>query len=129
MNFSQSGIIIKTDLKPECVAFYKNILELNTLFESNFLTCFDCHGSYLMIEPLLNGDKSKQPLDFVIRFNVENVLAEQAALRKKGVESFYNKFDWGEILTFFDPAGTKLELKDSIGFDRQIQKFQESARG
>ncbi len=76
-----------------------------------------------MIEPAINAGDYGRSSNIVIRFNVENVLAEQAALRQKGVESFYNRFDWGEILTFFDPAGTKLELKDSSGFERQIRRF------
>ncbi len=50
MNFDRTGIILYTINYEECVAFYENTLELNTLFESENLTCFQFGDSYLMVE-------------------------------------------------------------------------------
>lgn len=120
MKIDRSGLILKTRMTQECIAFYKDILNLDILFESDFLTCFSLTGNYLMIEPL-DGEPQSSP-DIVIRLNVENVLEAQATLDKHRIATYYSNFDWGEILTFFDPAGTKIELKDSGKFEAQVRE-------
>ena len=125
MKITKSGLIIKTNKAAECIHFYKEILKLQTLFESSFLTCFGISGNYLMIEPNPSSANEINHELLVLRMNVDNVVAERDYLISKGVESFYNKFEWGEILTFFDPAGTRIELKDSIQFEKQIQQKQQ----
>jgi len=86
------------------------------------LTCFRLLEGYLMIEPNPEGIPEKNEELLVLRLNVEDVLAERELLGFHGVESFHSKFDWGEILTFYDPAGTKIELKDAARFEERIQQ-------
>lgn len=114
------GWIVKTDRQTECVEFYRDVLGLRVLFETDFLTCFDVGGVYLMVEPRGNAMTDSGD-SLVIRLNVADVLAERRALESKGIECVYSRFDWGEILMFQDPAGTKIELKDAIGFDAQVR--------
>lgn len=121
LNIQRTGLIIKTRRTEECVRFYREVLKLETLFEGPSLTCFGVGGSYLMIEPNPQGILEGQSELLVLRLNVPDVLAAREELGSQGVESFYSKFDWGEILTFHDPAGTKIELKDSAGFEGQLR--------
>jgi catechol 2,3-dioxygenase-like lactoylglutathione lyase family enzyme len=120
MKIVRQGVILKTGRQRECVAFYRNILGLDVLFEDHFLTCFACGEGYLMVEPLLEGTEETPCGSFVLRFNVENIQDEQHRLQRHGVTSHYARFDWGEILTLADPAGTRIELKDAASFERQV---------
>ena len=125
MKITKFGLIIKTNNATECIHFYKEILKFKILFENSFLTCFEVSGNYLMIEPNPSGANEISNELLILRMNVDNVIAERNYLISKGIESFYNKFEWGEILTFYDPAGTKIELKDSVQFEKQIQQQQQ----
>lgn len=120
MKVQQQGLILKTRLKTECVEFYKNIMGMQVLFENDFLTCFACGTGHLMVEP--GQDSSLSSESIVLRLNVENVLAERDRLGAMGIEVCYAAFEWGEILTLHDPAGTKIELKDSGTFEAQIRQ-------
>ena len=121
MKVEKLGIILKTNRQRECVESYRSILGLDVLFEDDFLTCFACGESYLMVEPAPEGTTDSPTTNLVLRFNVENVQAERHRLQNLGLETHHARFDWGEILTFTDPAGTQLELKDASSFERQIQ--------
>jgi len=122
MNIHRSGLIIKTSKTAECVRFYRDVLQLEISFEGPSLTCFRLLEGYLMIEPNPAGLPERNEERLVLRLNVEDVLAEQEVLGFHGLESFYSKFDWGEILTFYDPAGTKIELKDAARFEEQVRQ-------
>mgnify|MGYP000986718414 CR=1 FL=1 len=129
MNISQSGIIIKTRHVVECIDFYRNVLGLDVLFATDFLTCFQWGASYLMIEPAPDGSATTRDEHLVLRCNVQSVAEERDKLVHHGILSFYDKFEWGEILTFFDPAGTKIELKDARSFDEQVRSGASGQRG
>jgi len=121
MKIKTSGIIIKTKLKNECVSFYKEVLNFEILFENDFLTCFSVAGNYLMIEPA--EEISNPNPNIIIRINIENIREAHAALEEKNITAHYDSFEWGDILTFFDPSGTKIELKDSEKFEAQIFEY------
>lgn len=122
MKVVRQGAILKTGRQRECVEFYQNVLGLDVLFEDDFLTCFACGQGYLMVEPAPEGAQALPSEGIVLRFDVESVEEEMLRLRRLGVETHHAKFDWGEILTFVDPAGTLIELKDAVGFERQIRR-------
>jgi len=125
MNPSRSGVILKTSRKAECIAFYRDIIGLDILFEDDFLTCFGWGDGYLMIEPDPEGHALAPCDHLVLRFNVEDVPEVVSRLRRHGIEAHYAKFDWGEIASFQDPAGTKLEFKDAASFQSQVRRFQQ----
>ncbi|MEK7391923.1 MAG: VOC family protein [Fibrobacterota bacterium] len=125
MNPPRSGVILKTSRKAECVAFYRDILELEVLFEDDFLVCFAWGGGYLMVEPDPERQADSACGHLVLRFHVDDVVEEVERLRRHGIEARYAKFDWGEIASFQDPAGNKLELKDSASFQAQVRRFQQ----
>jgi lactoylglutathione lyase len=124
MKFEKCGIIIKTCRKDECIAFYKIIMKMQIVFENEFLTCFDCNGLYIMIEPWLEKYPAQNNENIVLRFNVESVIEHKDELESHGIPVDYATFDWGEILAFSDPAGTRIELKDSNTFNQQVLSHQ-----
>ena len=131
MNIDRTGIIIKTKLVAECIGFYRDVLGLEVLFADDFLTCFGWGASYLMIEPAPEGAATSKDGNLVLRCNVGSVSDERDRLAGLGVVSYHDRFEWGEILTFFDPAGTKIELKDAQTFDEQVRGYKpkSTARG
>ena len=50
MDFNRTGIILYTINYQKCVKFYQDILELNVLFKTETLTCFEFGSAYLMVE-------------------------------------------------------------------------------
>lgn len=50
MKFDKTGIILYTIIYYKCVAFYKEILELDIIFKTEILTSFSFGSVYLMVE-------------------------------------------------------------------------------
>jgi hypothetical protein len=49
-NLDRTGIILYTIAYGACVAFYRDVLELEVMFSTEMLTCFSFGGAYLMVE-------------------------------------------------------------------------------
>lgn len=119
MKLEKCGIILKTSRKEECIAFYMTVMKMQVAFENDFLTCFDCNGFYIMIEPWLEDHAAPHSENLVLRFNVESIMEHKEELENQGIPVDHATFDWGEILAFSDPAGTRIELRDSRTFNQQ----------
>ena len=76
MEFDRIGIILYTIEYDKCVDFYENKLELNKMFVSDNLTCFEFGNTYLMVELDDEYDgktEQKTRLKTCLRMNVQNV--------------------------------------------------------
>ncbi len=126
MEFDRTGIILYTIEYKKCVAFYENILDLNKMFESENLTCFEFGKSYLMIEldDEYKGQKTTvERTKTCLRMNVTDVKALAEKLTSKNIEVDYQEYSWGTIAKFFDPDGNLCAFKDSKKFEQQIADF------
>jgi|TARA_B110000967_G_C18868845_1_gene554241 lactoylglutathione lyase len=124
MNFDRTGIILYVINYKECVAFYKNILELKVHFNTDMLTCFKFGNSYLMVE--VDDENPNEPnstrIRNCLRMNVPNVKVLADKLIAKNINVNYQEHSWGTIAKFFDPDGNLCAFKDSVTFDAQIAK-------
>jgi len=123
MKFTRAGFILNTENYQECVHFYGNILGLECLFKfdrkGEKLTTFDMGGVYLMIETggtAQAGGKSMATCPTKLRFNVSDIQATCADLRRKGIQAKVIDHSWGRTAEFFDPDGNRCALRSDQGF-------------
>ena len=123
MDVSKAGVILNTEKYEDCVSFYGEVLGLPLLYEidrpGEQLTCFDLGGAYLMVETGGQAHAGVKPIDSCptkFRFNVADVEAVSAALRRKGVNIEVRKHDWGTTAEFADPDGNRCALRSDEGF-------------
>lgn len=110
------GIILGTENFDACVSFYRDTLGLRVWFEKAGLVCLRFGDGYLMIETggrARPGRKHNSENPTMLRFNVNDVEAAAASLRRKGVSIDVAEYDWGTVGTFIDPDGNACELKDA----------------
>lgn len=119
MKIERTGLILKTPLVEECIHFYRDVLECPLWFRNEGVTCLGLCDTYILIEPLDQYVPTPPSQSLILRLNVLDVRREADALREKGVEAWVDVFEWGTICTFFDPAGTKLELMEARRFRRE----------
>ncbi|MEZ4686434.1 MAG: glyoxalase/bleomycin resistance/dioxygenase family protein [Bacteroidia bacterium] len=128
MKIDRTGFILYTIDYQDCVAFYENILALNILFRTEYLTCFEFGGAYLMVEldDEYNGSKSESSrTKSCLRMNVPDVKALADKLTAKGIAVDYQVHSWGTVAKFFDPDGNMCAFKDSGKFEKQVESFEE----
>lgn len=126
MEFDRTGIILYTINYKKCVAFYRDILELPKLFETDTLTCFSFGAAYLMIEEddQYNIDKTETVrIKTCLRFNTPNVRALAEKLMSKNIPVDYQEHTWGIVAKFSDPDGNLCAIKDSELFEKQIAEY------
>ncbi len=125
MKFDRTGFILYTIKYNECVAFYKNILELDILFKAENITCFSFGNSYLMIELddefTPNLSYKNERVRTCLRMNVPNVKLVADMLTSKNISVDYQEHSWGTIAKFLDPDGNLCAFKDTSKFELQIQ--------
>jgi lactoylglutathione lyase len=129
MKFDRTGIVLYTIKYEKCVDFYENKLELNKMFVSNNLTCFEFGKTYLMVEldDEYNGKSEQESrLKTCLRMNVSNVKKFAEKLKSKNVKVDYQEHSWGTIAKFFDPDGNLCAFKDSKKFEQQITDFKQA---
>lgn len=129
MKFDRTGIILYTLAYKKCVAFYKNTLELNILFQEENLTCFEFGNAYLMVEldDEYNGTQTEaERIKTCLRMNVQNVKSLAEKLTAKNVIVDYLENPWGTVAKFFDPDGNLCALRDSEKFEKQIAAFKQN---
>lgn len=123
MDFKRTGIILYTIEYKKCVDFYENILELNKMFETENLTCFEFGNSYMMVEldDEYNGTQTEsERIKTCLRMNVSSVKILANKLIEKNIEVDYQEHTWGTIAKFFDPDGNLCAFKDNETFEKQI---------
>ncbi|RDY59293.1 VOC family protein [Flagellimonas nanhaiensis] len=125
MEFDRTGIILYTSEYKKCVEFYRNIIGLTKMFETENLTCFKFGGSYLMVEladEYRGTETESDRIKTCLRMNVPNVKELADKLTEKNVEVDYQEHSWGTIAKFFDPDGNLCAFRDSDTFEKQIIK-------
>lgn len=123
MHFTMAGVILFTKNYEECVDFYGDILELETLHKidraGEQLTTFKLGDSYLMVET--GGIEHRKPKTvesspIKFRFNVPDVKSACVALRGKGIAVQVFEHTWGTTAEFHDPDGNCCALRSDEGF-------------
>jgi len=121
MQIEKTGFILYTINYEACVNFYEKTLGLRVLYRKKVLTCFDFHGSYLMVEVDDETDQTEPTVPTrdrtCIRINVKDVKEACKILDINTVAYTYGEYDWGTIAKFRDPDG------NLIGF-RSAKEFQ-----
>jgi lactoylglutathione lyase len=128
MKVERNGIILNTERYEECVAFYKDTLNLTIMFqlkeEHSYLTCFEFGGAYLMVEKegiAKDSEKSMSENPTKLRFNVSNIDDARDHLTKMGIAAIVNRQVWGSTINISDPDGNRIGIRDESGFKNQIQ--------
>ena len=124
MTISRTGLILYVHAYAACVAFYRDVLGLDVLFDTPNLTCFAFGESYLMVE--LDDEEpprsAQEPRRTCLRLNVPDVRAYADALAAQGVTVDYQEHAWGTVAKFADPDGNLCAFKDEAGFERQARE-------
>ena len=127
MNTQRYGIILNVEKYDECVAFYRDVLELSVMFskvEADFkLTCLEFGSGYLMIETdgyAEPGGKSIKSCPSKLRFNVSDIKEACKRVKSFGVPAELIESEWGSTLNIYDPDGNRIGIRDEISFKRQI---------
>lgn len=123
MRYTMAGVILFTQNYNDCVAFYRDVLELDLLYRidrpEERLTTFSLGDTYLMVENdgvAYDGPKPIEMSPVKFRFNVEDVKATSDALRAKGVTVKVMEHSWGTTAEFHDPDGNRCALRSDQGF-------------
>ncbi len=123
MEFSKAGIILLTERYDECVAFYGTTLGLKALHRidrpGEQLTTFALGDTYLMIETGGVASTTEKPVaqnPTKLRFNVPDVGAACAELRRRGLSVRVLEHSWGTTAEFLDPDGNRCALRSDAGF-------------
>ena len=112
---AQPGLILFTENYDACLAFYRDVLELEVLHSQPGLTRFAFGSGYLMVERggvARKGGKSMGESPVTLRFNVADIDTAIDMLRERGVEVEVHTWTWGVTGHFLDPDGNRCELKD-----------------
>ena len=117
MKIEKTGFILYTINYRACLDFYKNILGLKILYQKETLTCFDFHGSYLMVEidDETNITQSSPPKRdrTCLRINVENVKEACSNLDEHNIPYNYGEYDWGTVAKFRVPDGNLVAFRSA----------------
>jgi lactoylglutathione lyase len=127
MKTQRYGIILNVEKYDECVAFYRDVLELNVMFskvEGDFkLTCMEFGSGYLMIETEgfaePNG-KSIKSCPSKLRFNVSDIEGALKRVNSFDISAEVIESEWGTTINIYDPDGNRIGIRDEISFERQI---------
>ena len=124
MQIDFPGLILFVEDFAACRRFYGETLGLPVVTEKTWegggLTAFAWGDTYLMIES--GGQRQAEPNNdgsggcnggqpFILRLDVQDLEAALVRLEAAGVAPERRSYPWGEIALFFDPNGTRLELK------------------
>lgn len=123
VKFTRPGVIVFTEHYEACVAFYRDVLQLEIMHridrDGERLTTFAYGGAYLMIET--GGVASEQAKSMAqnptkLRFNVPDVKLAAAELAERGVHVEVLEHSWGDTAEFLDPDGNRCALRSDRGF-------------
>jgi lactoylglutathione lyase len=128
MKFARTGVILNTENYNDCVNFYRNVFELEVMYEESAgdfrLTCLDFGGAYLMIETGGVAKPEGKPISenaTKLRFNVDDIDTALESLSRHGVEAEVIRNDWGSTINLHDPDGNRIGIRDETTFVRQMQ--------
>ncbi|MFZ3579734.1 VOC family protein [Virgibacillus sp. DJP39] len=115
MEFREFGLILFAERYEECIAFYRDVLQLKVRNVKDTLVSFELPNGYLMVEQGgvgKNQEKLREQNPNVLRFDVQSLNSIMNELEERGVcfSKKNLKFDWGTISVFNDPDGNRIEL-------------------
>jgi len=123
MEMARTGVILNTEHYEACVAFYRDLFDLEILFEreeGDFrLTCFAYGGAYLMVETdgvARQGEKTVAESPTKLRINVPDVDEALEAVRAYGIDAEIAVNDWGRTIDIHDPDGNRVGIRDEATF-------------
>lgn len=129
MEIVRTGIILNTEKYEACVVFYQNLFGLRILYQEQHedfrLTCFEYHGSYLMIETggfAMSEGKTARENPAKLRFNVSNIDDALKTIEAYGIEAKIIENEWGSTINIFDPDGNRIGIRDEATFNSQIKR-------
>ncbi len=132
MKIERYGIVLNTEKYDECVCFYRELFELEVMFqlddEESQLTCFEFGDSYLMIEGegvAKDMPKTISECPSKLRFNVADIAEALAKLKSFGIEAEVNRYSWGATINLVDPDGNRIGIRDEAGFKDQFESEKE----
>ena len=123
MEFTRTGFIIYVEKYQECLKFYRDVLKLPIMFDTQELTCFEFGCSYLMVELDDRSFEARTYEEVCLRMNVPDVKALADEMIQKGIEVDFQSHTWGTIAKFRDPAGNLCAFKDDEKFEEQIENY------
>jgi len=131
MQIDKTGFILYTIAYQKCIDFYEHTLGLTILYSKKDLTCFDFHGSYLMVE-VDDLTSNKEPFKpnrdrTCIRINVKDVKAACTVLDANGIPYTYGEFEWGTIAKFRDPDGNLIGFRSAKEFQVDVEEAKGAA--
>jgi lactoylglutathione lyase len=124
MNVARTGIILNTERYEACVAFYRDLFNLEIRHQKSDgdfrLTCFEFGGAYLMVETGGVGrDREKELFENAtkLRFNVSDIHKALEAVRAYGIEAQIESYSWGKTINLCDPDGNRVGIRDEATFE------------
>ncbi|GGG56353.1 VOC family protein [Bizionia arctica] len=127
MKVKRTGLILYVKAYHECVLFYAETLNLSILFQKEDLTCFDFHGTYLMVEKEDRTDYLENHSEIknhsCLRIHVADVKAISEKLKNQNIKVDYQEHAWGKVAKFKDPEGNLIAYKDEESFAKQIEDY------
>lgn len=122
-DLERSGLVLLAANPAVLAAFYRDVLGLPELFRREGadwrLICLRFGSAYLMIESgggPAAAKKSPAANPVALRFNVADIDAAIAELRRRGVTVARRDLDWGTVADFYDPEGNRCQLRDTESF-------------
>ena len=123
MEFTRTGFILYVEQYSKCINFYRDVLELPIMFNTEELTCFEFGNSYLMVEMDDRSFEARSHEEVCLRMNVPDVKALADELTQKGIDVDYQSHAWGTVAKFRDPEGNLCAFKDDEKFEEQIKNY------
>ncbi len=127
MQIQQTGFILYTIKYKDCIEFYEHVLGLKVMYRKETLTCFDFHGSYLMVELDDETDQVEASVPgrdrTCLRLNVSDVKEACTVLDKYMVPYTYQEFDWGTIAKFRDPDGNLVGFRSAKEHEADMEEW------
>ena len=120
MKFDRTGMILYVIKYKECVEFYENILELEKIFFTSRLACFEFGGSYLMIKICNNNGVDSNQKKFCLRMNIPDIDFMIKNLRSKKIKANYYIGTRGATVRTLDPDGNRIEFRNSKAFEKYL---------
>lgn len=114
MKIDETGFLLRVENYEECVRFYSEILEFRIRYQKAGLTNFQFGGSYLLLEkawePAIKEIRERENPPFILRINVDDVVAADQKVKSKGIQTRIAFNDWGDTSHFRDPGGNLVEF-------------------
>jgi lactoylglutathione lyase len=117
MEIKTTGCIIYAIKYQDCIRLYRDVLNLEVMYEKESLTCFQFGQSYLMVEIADDEDEIFDNISVrdrtCLRINAENVMGWCELLDSNDIPYELNQYDWGTIAKFRDPDGNLIGIRSA----------------